>query len=183
MSTESLTSEDKVFIRTIFKEMRKSLEGFMDTRSYKMSNAQIFTFLSNVPAAFAIAGDGKVDENEIAEIERLAQTINVKKMVNMNLLEMMSVAFEPEDVMTNEEFNLRVGSELLFLARNTDKFEAEFITALKAMLTFDMQPDKEGSMTKAFNTLMDKTIEKNKSENKEEEKAKLEEFKSKIGIA
>ncbi len=180
---EGLTNENKVFIRTIFNEMRKSLQAFMDARDFSMSNAQLFTFLSNSPAAFAIAGDGTVDDNEIAVLERLVRAIDVNAMVNIDLQEFMSVAFEPENIMTNEEFNLRVGSELLFLARNADKYEADFINALKAMLTFDMNPKADGSMTSSFKTMMDAMIENNKSKNKAAEKKKLDEFKAQIGIA
>jgi len=181
-SIENLTAEDKQFIRTVFHEMRKSAQAFMDERNFVMSNPQLFAFLSNAPSAFAIAGDGAVDAMEIAILERLAKVIDVKVYVSLELMEMMSVAAEPENVMCNEEFNLRVGSELLFLARNADRFEANFVSALKAMLAFDLNPNADGSMTKSFNALMDNTIKHNKSTNKDAETAKLNRFKAQIGI-
>jgi hypothetical protein len=183
MSINELKTEDKVFIRTIYKEMRGKTDNFAKERNFIMSNAQLFTFLSNAPAALAIASDGNVDIEEIAALEKLARSIDVYVTVDMNLLELMSVAFEPENCMINEEFNLRIGSELLFLARNLNRFENEFITALKAMLTFDLNPKKEGSLTSSFNLLMDSMIENNVSKNKDQEKKKMKEFKQKIGIS
>jgi hypothetical protein len=181
-SIENLSAEDKQFIRTVFHEMRKSAQPFMDERSFVMSNPQLFAFLSNAPSAFAIAGDGAVDATEIAILERLAKVIDVKAYISLELMEMMSVAAEPENIMTNEEFNLRVGSELLFLARNADRFENSFIAALKAMLTFDYNPTADGSLTKSFNALMDNTIKHNSSKNKTAEAEKLSKFKEQIGI-
>jgi len=183
MNIENLSNEDKIFIRTIFSEMRKSTQAYMDARDFSMSNAQLFAFLSNTPAAFAIAGDGTVDENEISILERMCKVIDIKSMVNIELHETMAVAFEPEYVMTNEEFNLRVGSELLFLARHAAEYEKTFISALKAMLTFDLNPKADGSMSSTFVALMDSMIMNNKSINKAAEKAKLDAFKSELGLA
>ncbi len=183
MTITELKTEDKVFIRTIFKEMRDKTNAFMKERDFMMSNAQLFTFLSNAPAALAIASDGSVDVEEIAALEKLARSIDVYVSVNMELLEMMSVAFEPDQCMTNEEFNMRVGSELLFLARNLNRFENDFIAALKGMLTFDFNPQNDGSLTSSFDMLMNSMIENNVSKNKEEEMKKMNEFKQKIGIS
>jgi hypothetical protein len=183
MTINDLNNDDKVFIRTIFKEMRDKTDSFAKERNFIMSNAQLFTFLSNAPAALAIASDGHVDIEEIAALEKLARNIDVYITVDMNLLEFMSVAFEPEQCMINEEFNMRIGSELLFLARNLNRFENEFIAALKAMLTFDLNPRKDGSLTASFNLLMNSMIENNVSRNKEEEMKKMKEFKQKIGIS
>ncbi len=181
-SVENLSAEDKKFIRTVFNEMRRASKSYSEERGFEMSNAQLFAFLSYAPSAFAIAGDGAVDEHELAVLEKLARIIDVKAYVNIELQEMMSVAFEPEQIMTNEEFNLRIGSELLFLARNADRFEADFASALKAMMAFDINPDADGSMTKSFVALMDSTIKNNKSKNKDLETKKLNDFKAKIGI-
>jgi hypothetical protein len=183
MTINELKNEDKVFIRTIFKEMRDKTNSFSKERNFIMSNAQLFTFLSNTPAALAIASDGNVDVEEIAALEKLARGIDVYVSVDMNLLEFMSLAFEPDNCMINEEFNMRVGSELLFLARNLKRFENDFVAALKAMLTFDFHPQKDGSLTASFNLLMNSMVENNVSRNKEEEMKKMNEFKQKIGIA
>jgi len=177
-----LTNENRIKIRTIFKEMRNNLSEFMTARSFEMSNAQIFTFLTYSPAVLAIASDGTVDESEIASLERMARAIDVKSAVNVDLQEMMAVAFEPDEPMTNEEFNLRAGSELLFLSRNSKTHEASVIGALKAMLVFDTTPSAPGSLTSSFSSLMDSMIENNKSENKEGEKKKIDEIKAELGM-
>ena len=182
MDINELTNDNKIFIRTLFKEMRDQTEAFANDRDFKMSNAQMFTFLSNAPAALAIASDGKVDTEEIAALEKLSRSIDVYTTVNMDLLEMMAVAFEPEECMTNEEFNIRVGSELLFLARNFSSYESEFVAAIKALLTFDFKPGSDGSLTSSFSMLMDLMIKNNISKNKEEEMKKMNDFKEKIGI-
>jgi len=182
MNITELTNESIVFIRTIFKEMRDKTNKFSSEREFIMSNAQMFTFLSNAPAALAMASDGKVDIEEIATLESLSRGIDVYVTVNMELLEMMSVAFEPEECMTNEEFNIRVGSELLYLARNMSKYEDDFVGAIKDLLLFDFSPDLDGSMTSSFSLLMNSMIENNVSKNKDEELKKMREFKEKIGI-
>lgn len=182
MDISNLTNENKVFIRTIFNEMRKSLKGFIDERDFNLSNPQLFTFLSNAPAALAIASDGVIDEREIATLEKLSKGIDVKSSVNLDLMEMMAVAFEPENCITNEEFNIRAGAEILFLAKNFEKYEPAFVDALKAMLTFDMNPKGDGSLTSSFSKLMDTMIENNVSKNKEAEMKKMKELKTKIGI-
>ena len=183
MDINELSNENKVFIRTVFKEMRDQTNNFAVDRDFIMSNAQLFTFLSNAPASLAIASDGTVDNEEISALEKLARSIDVYVTVNMELLEIMSVAFEPEECMTNEEFNIRVGSELLFLARNFSQFENDFIEAVKALLTFDFSPGSDGSLTSSFSMLMNSMIENNVSMNKEAEMKKMNEFKQKIGIS
>ena len=182
MNIAELTNENKVFIRTIFNEMRLSIDNFMKKREFILSNSQLFTFLSYAPAALAIASDGNVDENEIAAIEKFSRKIDVKSTVNIELMEMMAIAFEPENCMINEEFNIRAGAEILFLARNCNEYEADFIKALKAMLTFDFTPKKDGSLTSSFSKLMDSMIENNASKNKEAEMKKMLEIKQSLGI-
>ncbi len=182
MDIINLTQEDKVFIRTIFKEMRSNLEKYMTDRDFIMSNPQIFTFLSFSSAALAIASDGNVDNKEIAIIEKIAQGINVKAMVQMDLQEMMSVAFQPDETMIDAEFNLRAGAEILFLSKNMKAYEEDFMKAIKAMLTFDLNPGRENSLTDSFTKLMDSIIENNSSKNKAEEMKKIEQLKQTLGI-
>lgn len=182
MDISTLTNEDKVFIRTIFNEMRLGIAQFQKDRDFVLSNPQLFTFLTYCPAALAIASDGNVDVNEIAALERIAKFIDVKKMVNLDLMEFMSVSPEPENIITNEEFNLRVGSEILYLSKNMKKYEADFVKATKALLTFDLNPSKDGSLTKSFSKMMDDIVEHNVSLNKEEEKVKMEKIKVAIGV-
>lgn len=177
-----ISNEYKVFIRTVFNEMRTNFEGFQADRDFNMSNAQLFTFLTYTPATLAIASDGTVDNREIEILEKLSKTIDVKATVNIELLEMMSYAFEPENVMTNEEFNLRAGSELLYLSRQSNKYEKNIINAVKAMLTFDLTPTADGSMTGTFRQLMDSMIENNISKNKEAELEKLNQIKKELGM-
>ncbi|MEA2042766.1 MAG: hypothetical protein U9N85_09475 [Bacteroidota bacterium] len=182
MAFQDLKNEDKVFIRTVFKEMRKNVQGYVSERAFSMSNAQLFTFLSNAPAALAVSSDGTVDNAEIAALEQLSKAIDVNQSVNMELQEMVSVAGEPDDCMINEEFNLRVGSELLYLSRNFSTYETEFIEAIKALLTFDFSPENDGSLTAAFRKLMDDVVENNFSKDKEAEQKKVDELKQKLGI-
>ena len=182
MNISELKDENKIFIRTVFNEMRTKLQEFMKQRDFLMSNPQLFTFLSNSPAAFAIAADGNVDETEIAALEKMAKVIDVKATVSLDLAEMMALAKEPDNCMINEEFNLRAGSELLFLARNAEKFENDFVAALKGFLAFDFNPKAEGSMTSSFLSLMDFMIENNVSTDKEKEKKKIDELKQKLGV-
>lgn len=183
MDINQLTDENKVFIRTVFNEMRNNIKRFSEQRDFTMSNAQMFTFLSTVPASLAMASDGTIDEKEIYALEKVSKAIDVDTTINMNLMEFMSIAFEPENVMCNNEFNIRAGSELLFLSRNIKEYEDDFVNALKALLTFDFNPKADGSMTSAFSKLMDTFIENNVSKNKEAEMKKMQEFKQAIGIA
>ncbi len=182
MDINKLTQENKKFIRTIFNEMRKKTNSFSIVRDFNMSNAQIFTFLSIAPAAFAAASDNVLDNNEIAKIEKLSRMIDVNSTVNLELMEMMSIAPEPENIMSNEEFNIRAGAELLYLARNLKKFEDDFISALKTLLIFDQNPNKPGSLTSSFIHLMDSMVKNNLSKNKGAEMIKLKEFKTRIGL-
>jgi len=175
-------NEQVKFIKDTFKEMRNKTERFSKEREFIMSNPQLFTFLYNVPVTLSIASDGTVDDIEIAIIEKLARSIDVNKTVNLNLLEMMSVAPEPENCMTNEEFNLRTGSELLFLSRNIDKYERDFIEGVKALLSFDKHPEKAGSLTSTLGKLMDFVIENNAGKNKNKELQKVNEYKKRVGI-
>ncbi len=183
MNISELSNENKVFIRTIFNEMREKTKTFSAVRDFNMSNSQLFTFLSNAPAALAIASDGTVDVEEIASLEKLSRSIDVYVTVNMDLLEMMAIAFEPENCMSNEEFNMRVGSELLYLSRNMGKFENDFVEAMKALLTFDFSPKEDGSLTSSFSMLMDTMVKNNVSKDKDAEIKKMNEFKVKIEIA
>lgn len=177
-----MTEEQKAFIRASFKNIREQMSDFMTERAFEMSNAQLFTFLSFAPNALAIASDGQVDESEVAALEKIAPAVNVKKMVNMELMEYFSVAIDPENVMLNEEFNLRAGAELLYLSRNMQKYEAAVIESVKFLLNFDTDKASETSMTKSFSAMMDKVVEMNMAKNKEEEMAKLSILKEKIGV-
>ncbi len=170
------------FIRSTFKEMRIKTDKFSKDRDFILSNPQLFTFLYNSSVALAIASDGKVDVIEIAILEKLARSVDVNKTINMNLLEIMSIAPEPEGCITNEEFHLRVGSELLYLSRTMDKYERDFIEGIKALLKFDKNPEKDGSMTSALVKLMDFVIENNAGKNKEKELLKIKEYKKRIGL-
>jgi len=182
MANNDKIKEDILFIKNSFKEMRNKTERYSKDREFLMSNPQLFTFLYNVPAAFSIAGDGIVDETEIAIIEKLARSIDVNKTVSLNLAEIMSIAGEPDNCMTNEEFNLRIGSELLYISRNMQKYERDFIEGVKALLKFDKKPEKDGSLTATLEKLMNFVIEHNAGRNKEKELQKVNEYKKRIGI-
>ncbi len=182
MTGEEKIKEDVLLIKNAFKEMRNKTERFSKDREFIMSNPQLFTFLYNIPATLSIASDGIVDETEIAIIEKLARSIDVNKTVSLNLAEIMSIAGEPDECMTNEEFNLRIGSELLFISRNMQKYERDFIEGVKALLKFDKNPEKDGSLTSTLEKLMNFVIEHNAGKNKEKELQKVKEYKKRVGI-
>ena len=182
MDIQNLTNEDKIFIRTIYREMRTNVERFCNDREFLLSNAQLFTFLSYCSSALAIASDGEVDNKEIAMLEKISRNIDVNAMVTLELEELMAISPEPDNVIINAEFNLRVGAEILYLSKNMDKYKDDFFNAIKAMLTFDLNPTKENSLTKSFGKLMDSIIENNMNKNKAEEIEKLNKIKKEIGI-
>ncbi len=182
MDISVLTNEDKVFIRTIFYEMRNSLQEFCKDREFVLSNPQLFTFVTFSPVALAIASDEVVDIAEITALEKIAKTIDVKNMVGLELIEFMSIANEPDNCITNEEFNIRVGSEILFLCRNMKKYEAAFLSAAKALLTFDLEPGRDTSMTKSFAIMMDSLIEGNASVERQKQLEKLNKIKAELNI-
>lgn len=182
MESNDKAKQDILFIKNTFKEMRISIEKFSKDRDFVMSNPQLFTFLYNSSVSLAIASDGIVDLTEIAIIEKLARSIDINKTVNIDLIEVMSIAPEPENCMTNEEFNLRVGSELLYLSRNIDKYENDLLKSIKAFLKFDKNPENNISLTKTLKKLMDFVIENNTGRNKEKELFKIKEYKKRLGI-
>ena len=182
MNNKSISVEEKQFIRQLFGEMRQGLNNFMNDRNFHLSNPQIFTFITYCPTALAIASDRKVDETEIAALEKISKSVDVRSMVNLDLMEMMSYAPEPDNCIINEEFNIRVASEILFLSRNMDTYESSFINAIKALLKFDSNPKAEESMTKSFVKMMNAIIENNVSQNKEEELENLKAIQKKIGL-
>lgn len=167
---------------SIFKDIRSSLSFYMNDRDFKMSNSQIFTFLLYAPIALGIAADRVVDENEIKLLANLSKNIDVNKIVNIDLMTVLSVVPEPEGVMINEEFNMRVDAEILFLARNIDKYESFVINALKSFLKLDNAPTAETSLTKTFNKWFDFVIEKNAGKNKDTELRNIQSYKAKLGI-
>ena len=181
MENIMITAEEKKLILEVFKNIRNNLKKYMTDRNFIMSNAQIFTFLLYAPVCLAIASDGRVDIEEMKILDKMAKAIDVNKL-DIDLVELLSFAAEPAEVMTNEEFNIRIGSELLFLSRNIDKYEDNIINAIKELLRFDKNPQADTSLTKTFSKLMDSIIENNASLNKEKEKEKLDQFKQKIGL-
>ena len=178
----NVSAQEKQLIRDIYGEIRKELDGFCIERDFQLSNPQVFTLLGYAPNALAIALDGTVDIQEIGMLEQISKTISVDSMVSIDLLELMSVAPEPENCISNEEFNIRIGTELLYLSRNMDKYKASMIKALQALLKFDPNPKAEVSMTKTFASMMNSVVEKNLSRNKEEELEKLKKLQQEIGV-
>lgn len=183
MSENDVSKDEIMFVRAIFKEMRDELKPFCTDRNFVLSNSQIFTFLTFAPNALAIASDGTVDEKEMQALEIISKSLDVKSMVNLDLAEKFAYAAEPEGVITNEEFNIIAGTELLYLCRNMTKYESNFVNAVKSLLKFDFAPQQDTSMTKSFLNMMDSIIDNNISKNKEEEKNKLSELQKKLGIA
>ncbi len=182
MENIQLTQEAVEKVQKNFPQIRQLLNDYMQERNFNMSNPQIFIFLTYVPLAMAISADRKVDVNELAILDKLAKSIDANAL-DLNLVELLSFAPEPMNVMYNEEFNLRIGAELLHISRNMDKYEQKFIQAVRKLLEFDSNPQAETSMTKTFSKFMDTVIEQSLAKNKEQEKAKIAEFKRKLGIA
>ncbi len=181
MENYVITQDEINEIRTVFKEIRAHLQDYMNERQFPMSNVQLFVFLSNVPAALAIASDKEVDEEELKMLEKIARKIDVNTL-DLNVIELLSYALEPSQVMLNEEFHLRIGTELLYLSKNMDKYEGAIIDAVKALLKLDKNPDNPTSMTRTFEKLMDTIIASNMSKNKKLEEEKIREFKKRLGI-
>jgi hypothetical protein len=173
---------DVLLVKEIFKELRSLLKPYSTERNFVMSNAQLFTFLSYVPNSLAIASDRMIDESELNALQNIAIGINVDNMVNLELMEVLAYAAEAENVMTNQEFNIRAGAELLFIAQNMDKYEDILIQAVKTFLKFDRNPEGVGSLSKNFVMMMDSLVENNRSIDKEEEARKLNIIKQGLGL-
>ncbi|MCK5536726.1 MAG: hypothetical protein KAI79_07855 [Bacteroidales bacterium] len=171
-----------LLVKEIFKELRNLLKEYSTERNFTMSNAQSFTFLSYVPNSLAIASDREIDNSELNALQNIAIAINVDTMVNLDLMEMLAFAPEPDNVMSNQEFNIRAGAELLFIAQNMDKYEKLFVQAVKTFLKFDKNPESDGSLSKSFVTMMDSLTKNNRSKNKEEETIKLNAIKKELGL-
>ena len=122
----------------------------MNDRDFQMSNAQIFTYLLYAPVCLAVASDRQVDEEEIRLLEKITKGADVNSAVNINLMEVIAIAPEPSDIMLNEEFNMRVDAELLYLSRNMDKYETVFIDAVKTLLKLDKDPKSDTSLSTTF---------------------------------
>ncbi len=168
-------------VQELFPQIREKLEPYMTERQFLMSNPQIFIFLTYVPTALAISADKRVDEKELKILDKIAKSIDAN-LLDLNLVEVLSFAPEPVGVMLNEEFNLRIGAELLHISRNMEKYENDFIEAVKLLLKFDKNPQADTSMTKTFSRFMDTIIETSLARDKEEEKQKIRQFKQRLGI-
>lgn len=184
MSEKQLTEQEINFIKSQFAAIRSELDEYCKDRDFILTNAQLFTFLTFTPNTIAIAGDGKVDDTEILALFNLSRTISVEGMISSPELDTtLKIPEEPENCISNPEFNMRVGSELLYLSRNMPKYEQNLITALKILLSFDTNPKAEGSMTDSFLKMMDSIVDNNVSENKDEEQKKLDMVKQQLDIA
>lgn len=172
----------KQFVNGVFSEIRTALADFSRERDFHLTNGQLFTFLSFVPNAFAVASDGRVDEEELKVLDGLSRSIKVEVFVNLDLEEMLTLAAEPDNCILNEEFNIRAGAELLYLCRNLGRYEEAFVVALKAFLKFDRDPKEPASLTNSFVSMMNTMVEKNVSLNKEAEKANLAAFQKRLGL-
>ena len=179
---ENSLQNEALKIREIFKEIRTDLSEFSVLRDFTMSNSQLYTFLCYSPNALAIASDRTVDESEMKALEKLSRQIDVNTMVDLDLLELMSLAAEPDNCILNEEFNIRVGAEILYLCRNMDKYEENIIAAVRSLLKFDANPEAEQSLTKVFAKMMEDIVKNNRSKNKKAELEKISEIQKKLGM-
>ncbi|MBN2890917.1 MAG: hypothetical protein JXL97_03545 [Bacteroidales bacterium] len=182
MDATTLTAEDRVQIVQIFGELRENLSSYMSDREFKMSNAQLFTFLTYAPVCLAIASDRDVDESEIRLLDKITKDIDVNTMVSLDLMEVIAIATEPGEIMLNEEFNMRVDSELLYLSRNIDKYEENILAAVKALLKIDKDPSAETSLTQTFSKWFEFVVKKNANRNDKLELEKVAKYKEKIGL-
>lgn len=178
----TISQQEKQFIRQIFDEIRENLDPYFKDRNLVLSNAQVFTFLMFAPSVLAIAADGVVDEKEIAILERISRQVDVGTMVNLDLHEMLAYAPEPENAMINEEFNIIIGGELLYLSRHADTYRQALESAVKSILKFDPQPSNDNSMANSFVKLMDSIIENNVNVAKEEEMKKMKDLQKNLGL-
>ncbi len=182
MESIAITPEAVEEVKKIFPQIRSLLDKYMKDRGFLMSNPQIFIFLTHVPTALAISADRQVDEKELKILDKIAKSIDANAL-DLSLVEILSFAPEPMGVMLNEEFNLRIGSELLYISRNMDKYENDFVEAVKLLLKFDKNPQADTSMTRTFSRFMDQIIESSLALDKEKELAKVQSFKHRLGIA
>lgn len=182
MEAITLTSEEKMLVIDIFKSLRMYLSPFMEDRDFVMSNPQIFTFLMYAPVSMAIASDGVVDEKEIRLLDKITKEIDVNTAVNLDLMEVLAMATEPAEILLNEEFNMRVDSELLYLSRNMDKYEDDILKATKELMKLDKNPGSATSLKSTFSKWFEFVIESNAGRNKEEELKKVKKYKEKIGL-
>jgi len=182
MDATIITPEERTQIVQVFGELRQFLTPYMTDRDFKMSNAQTFTFLIYAPVCLAVASDREVDEQEIKLLDKITHNIDVNTAVNLELMEVIAIAPEPSELMLNEEFNMRVDAELLFLSRNIDKYEEAIINSVKTMLKMDKNPDAETSLKNTFSKWFEFVIEKNSSKNKDIELEKIKKYKEKIGL-
>ena len=182
MDATTLSVEERKLVAEIFSNLRSQLNNYMVNRDFKMSNPQIFTFLTYAPVCLAIASDRTVDENEIRLLSKITQNIDVNEMVNLDLMEVIAIAPEPSETMLNEEFNMRVDSELLFLSRNIDVYEEEVIEAVKSLLKLDNDPTSPSSLTVTFSNWFEYVVKENANRNDEEELVKVAKYKEKLGL-
>ena len=124
----------------------------------------------------------KLTKKSLKSWIKIARSIDANAL-DLNLVELLSFAPEPMGVILNEEFNLKIGCELLYISRNMDKYENDFIQAVKLLLKFDKNPQADTSMTKTFSRFMDQIIESSLALDKEKELAKVQSFKQRLGIA
>lgn len=182
MDATNLTVEERVQVVQVFGELRLHLNNYMADRDFKMSNPQIFTFLTYAPVCLAIASDRVVDESEVRLLSKITSDIDVNNMVSLELMEVIAIATEPEQTMLNEEFNMRVDAELLFLSRNIDKYEDEIVEAVKSMLKLDKDPTSETSLKATFSNWFEFIVKKNANKNDAAELEKVASYKEKIGL-
>lgn len=182
MEANTLSAEQRTQIVQVFGELRQNLTPYMKDRDFQMSNPQVFTFLIYAPVCLAVASDREVDEQEIKLLDKITHNIDVNTAVNLDLMEVIAIASEPSETMLNEEFNMRVDAELLFLSRNIDKYENDIINSVKAMLKLDKEPTAETSLKNTFSKWFEFVVEKNSSKNKAAELEKVKKYKEKIGL-
>ncbi|MEM4134461.1 MAG: hypothetical protein QXV73_04620 [Candidatus Micrarchaeia archaeon] len=179
-NTFTVTSEELSVLQEKMTQIRQILQPYMEQRDFRMSNPQLFVFLMYAPLALAISSDGVVDQNELAILEKVCKYIDVKQIISIDLFDLLTKIGEPQEVMTNEEFNMRIDSELLYLARNFSKYEKIIIDAAKKFLSISKDPTSGTSLHSYYNKWFDFITSQSVSKTKAKERQKIEQYKKKL---
>lgn len=128
----TLTAEqERILLQTFFTEAREILHEYFNTRSFLLSNSQLFSFILVSPVTIAIASDGTLDLTETTMLVDIAAYFD----------QLMPTAFDslsqPKGILSDKEFKKIVYSELRYLSLNMQKYEASLLEVIKKLITLD----------------------------------------------
>lgn len=165
-----------------FSQIRLQLSQYMNERNFNMSNAQIFAFLLYSPLCLAISCDRVIDEQELKLLEKITKNVDVKKLVSVELFEVLTAIPEPQNTMFNEEFNMRIDAELLHIARNIAQYEQDIMQSARYFLSLSNDPTAATSIAQIYSKWFDFILSNSVSKQKDTEKLKIKEYKDKLGL-